>query len=120
MLLYTDCDMDVKLASKVCGLAGIIDDRKKQILMIADECATDIKKDQLLGTVSTVLQLPNCDDDTDLIHLSSTEVKDYIKLSELTVTQQAEVFAVLSKYKEFLARVILTLAMQQLLSTTLD
>ena len=91
--------MDAKLTNKVQGMAGILDSSEKRILMLVREHSINIKDKQLLGTISSVLQLPNCDELVEVESWTASEINQQVKLPELDVSQQTEVYTMLANYK---------------------
>ena len=102
MLLYSDDDLDRNLRDRVRGLSGIVNVESKKILFVAGDGACTIKKGQMLGKIASVVELPS-EDNEDLWSYSkvadSSSPLDQIKLPNLTLQQQTEVFKVLNAAK---------------------
>jgi hypothetical protein len=58
LFMYSDESMDHVLVKKLRGLAGISCANSKHVLMVADESSVAIRKGQVIGTMSSVVQLP--------------------------------------------------------------
>ena len=96
MLLYSDKNIDGRLSDKIHGLSGIYDVEKKFVLVISRESSTKVQKGQSLGTITSVLELPN--DVDELPAISDIDFKSQIILDELTIEQQTCVFSMLNEY----------------------
>jgi hypothetical protein len=101
MLLYDDGDIDPKLRNKMHGIAGVCASDQRTILMLATETDLEIKEGQLLGSVSSVLQLPDdYQDDHHNTRWTEESFKQQILLPELDGDQKSLVLDVLRQYGE--------------------
>jgi hypothetical protein len=100
MLLYSDKCIDRSLYDRVRGLEGVANREARSILMVAPETATQIRKGQVVGTLSSVFQVSeseepvsSCNAPTDFDPISQ------IVLPELSVEQRDAVFKMFGVHK---------------------
>jgi hypothetical protein len=102
LLLYCDDELDRKLADRVKGLMGIANINTKRVLLVANDEGSKVCKGQVLGKMSSVVELPN-DEDDDSVDDSLMDGNDkpisQIRLPGLTALQQTDVFNRLSSVK---------------------
>ena len=97
LFLYTDDGADLTRTNDMRGLAGITTMAKKRILLAGGEKDCKVVKGQLLGALSSVVELP--DDDDEQPSNSQVDPLMNVNLSGLSAQNQARVLEMLSKVK---------------------
>ena len=98
LFFYTGQEIDEKLATAGHNVDGVTDGRNKMVLMMASGEDLCVKEGQLLGTVSSVLELPESEMSADSA-LGWSEIRDTIKLDCLEDEQKQRVFEMLDSIK---------------------
>ena len=98
MLLYSNDLIEPKLCDKARGLNGVADTPLKSILCIASDRTANIKEGQIVGNVSSVVELPAVSDDNVKI-INDLELVDHVKLPELKEGERRKVYDVLERVK---------------------
>ena len=91
---YSDKYLDPKLAGKLQCVAGICNKNEFPVLVSTAQNSVNIKKGQVLGSVSSMLEIPE-EDEMEPTTWTSDKVREAIKLTELTEQQQQQVYDVL-------------------------
>lgn len=98
LIMYTDDHVDDKLTNKVRGLSGIANSDTKVVLMSSTEHPIKIKKGQIIGSISSVLELDEPDDERQN-SLSGIDLRTCVELPEISLQQQTDVYGMLGEYK---------------------
>ena len=91
----TDSNIDGTLVDCLHGLTGVFDADRKMVLMVASEGSTNIRKGQCVGSISSVLQVPDDHFESKVEPWTEVSLKEQVNLNELSDVQQAEVLAVM-------------------------
>ena len=94
--LFTDDIIDKVLASRVHGLTGMCDSSTKIVLLASTDSTTTIKKNQLVGTISSIMQLPESEDPVDDSTQSDSQIVSQIDLPpELQDLQKQKIISMI-------------------------
>ena len=94
LFLYTDDAVELSRRNDVRGLAGITTMAKKRVLLAGGEKDSKVVKGQLLGALSSVVELP--EDDEENPNIEEEEPLMNVNLSGLSTQQQSRVLDMLT------------------------
>ena len=99
-LLYSDEMMDRKLHERVQGLNGVCDSQLQQILLVSSETRTIIKKGQVLGALSTVVDADEEDTQKQVVDTVDMEkIRETVAVG-LADDQRSRVHQLLQSYQD--------------------
>jgi hypothetical protein len=90
--------MDNSLTNRIRGLAGISGSGTKYVLMAAGDSDVLVRKGQVVGSFSSVLQLDDQESTSEIV-CNIDDLKSQVSLPDLDLDQQAAVFSMLNNYK---------------------
>jgi hypothetical protein len=106
MFLYADDSIDRKLAERVKGLMGITSFDTRKVLLVAGDEPSKVCKGQVIGKMSSVVELPYGEDDdgSNCVEIDDSDPISHIKLPGLSTLEQTEVFSMLSNVETVFGR----------------
>jgi hypothetical protein len=100
MVLFTNHSVHPNLQGRVNGIAGLFDVESKRVLMVTSESDTNVKKGTPVGSLSSVVQRPQSDDETIVDECCTAEdLRSKVTFSNLTNNESGLVYA---KFEECL------------------
>ena len=99
MLFYSDEQLEHSLASKLQVITGICNGATKSILLTSAESDVEIKKGQVLGSLSSVVQLPEPEESDQTNNTAPDEMVQQMSFPELSNAEAKQVAVMLERCK---------------------
>lgn len=84
------------------GIGGILNSSYKHVLLIANDGDVNLKKDAQIGSISSLVQLPDRSE-SGAASWSLEQLKEHVSLDELEPSDKEQVYSVLMKYSSVLS-----------------
>lgn len=102
-MMYSDDYIDASRADELRGYAGVFNSSVPFVLMMSSEASVEVKKGQCVGSVSTILELPEDNDVFSADEWSNEKLREVVSLPEISDSQKTLVYEMLSKYSSVLS-----------------